>query len=49
VDECKPLVAGLSREMTGHLTPQHAAELAKWLRLIDAEAAVTFAKRATPW
>jgi DNA replication ATP-dependent helicase Dna2 len=42
-------LAGLSHEVTGHLTPQLTSELSKWLKLIDAEAAVTQARRATPW
>jgi hypothetical protein len=42
-------IAGLSREVTSHLTPPLVAELAKWLKLVDAEAAATMARRATPW
>ena len=42
-------VAALSREMTGHLTDTHARALAKWLRLIDMEAAEGATRRATPW
>ena len=39
----------LSQELVGHITDAHAAELARWLRLIDIEAASMSARRATPW
>ena len=39
----------LSQELVGHITDVHAAELARWLRLIDIEAASMSARRATPW
>lgn len=42
-------LVGLSREVTGHLTPLLTTELSKWLRLIDTEASASFHRRATPW
>ena len=44
-----PELAGFSRDVVGHLAPRHASELARWLRLVDAEAAATATRRATPW
>ena len=44
-----PELAGFSRDVVGHLERRHASELARWLRLVDAEAAATATRRATPW
>ena len=44
-----PAVAALARETVGHITPALARELARWLGLVDAEAAASAARRATPW
>ena len=44
-----PAVAALARETVGHITPVLAKELARWLGLVDMEAAASAARRATPW
>ena len=42
-------VAGLAMETVGHLTPNLTSQLKKWLSLVDQEASVSAARRATPW
>ena len=44
-----PELADMARRVSGHLTEPLARELARWLRLVDLEAAATASRRATPW